>query len=192
MVFETERVVVRKAQNTESDIDNFYNLWNNPKVLQLVGFPNGLGISRLEIQKIFAKNAKSEYDSRLVVTEKETGYFIGECKLGSPDIKGISETDVKLLPEFQGQGFGKEIKQGLCHYLFSNTKCQIVQATPNKLNIASQKMQEFCGGKKVGEKIWQAPKDSTILRTDVHAFIYHIHKHDFYKIFDKLNKNKDK
>jgi len=58
------------------------------------------------------------FDRRLVAELKGSNQPIGECKLGLPGKDGLSETDVKLLPELWGQGYGTEIKRGLVDYLF--------------------------------------------------------------------------
>ncbi|MDP8240463.1 MAG: GNAT family protein [Candidatus Hatepunaea meridiana] len=144
MVFETDRLHIRKAMTSDEDVEMFFRLWNHPKVMINVGFPNGLGISKERIVEQFQKQSVTEYDSRLIVIRKEGDLKIGECMLGTPDENGVSKTDVKLLPEFWNNGYGKEIKQGLVNYLFTNrTDCQAVKADPKKSNIASQKMQEY-------------------------------------------------
>jgi len=148
MVLQTRRLSVRKPTVSDGDIDFFFKLWNNPEVMTLVGFPNGLDITRDQIKDPISKTDDSEYDKKLLVQIAETGELIGECKLGAPDDGGISMTDVKLLPEFWGCGYGTEIKQGLVDYLFTHTSCKTIRATPNLKNIASQKMQEAVGGEK--------------------------------------------
>lgn len=187
-VFETKRLYIKKAEATEKDIENYYRLWNSGEVMKMVGFPEGLGISRQEIHEQFEKLGKTEFDSCLAVHRKEDDKFIGECKLGLPNEKHISTTDVKLLSEFWGNNYGKEIKAALCDYLFTKTDCKIVEASPNKLNLASQKMQKYCGGKIVREELFEAPKNSKVVRTDVKSYIYHIKKEDFY---DKTTKKEE-
>ena len=140
MVFETDRLTVRKAEPSDSDVEFFYRLWTNPEVMVNVGFPHGLKITREAIRTGFEGQDVTEYNTRLVVELKTTGEPIGECKLGLPDDDGISETDVKLLPDFWGQGYGTEIKRALVDYLFLHTDCKAVKASPNKKNIASQKI----------------------------------------------------
>jgi RimJ/RimL family protein N-acetyltransferase len=54
-----------------------------------------------------------------------------------PDDDGIASTDIKLLPAYWGQRYGSEIKKGLVDYLFTNTDCLAVEASPNVNNIAS-------------------------------------------------------
>ena len=123
MIFQTKRLKVRKAET--SDVDFYLSLWNSGKVMQNVGFPNGLRISRERVKKQIKGYGESEFHRTLVVVEKKSGKTIGECKLGFPSEEGISITDIKLLLEFWGNGYGKEIKNALCLYLFSRTNCKI-------------------------------------------------------------------
>ena len=177
MIFHTKRLKVRKAET--SDIDFYLSLWNSGKVMHNVGFPNGLGISRESVKKQIEGYGESEFNRTLVVIEKSSGKAIGECKLGFPNEEGISKTDIKFLPEFWGNGYGKEIKNAICLYLFSRTICKIFEASPNKKNLASQKMQEACGGVKVRDGIYHFPESMRDYTEDVHLIIYHIHKRNW-------------
>jgi RimJ/RimL family protein N-acetyltransferase len=47
LIFQTRRLHVRTA--TEVDVDLFYDLWTDPRVMTNVGFPSGLSISREEV-----------------------------------------------------------------------------------------------------------------------------------------------
>ncbi len=181
MIFETERLIIRKTTTSDEDVSMFHSLWNNPKVMTLVGFPDGLHITKDEIRESIAKEDDTEYNKKLIVGLKSSGALIGECKLGLPGEDGISETDVKLLPDYGGTGNGKAIKRWLVDYLFTHTDCKGVKGSPNKLNIASHKMQEYVGAKRVGEYLYEAPKDSKIPRTDVHAYIYIVSREDWEK-----------
>ncbi|MCF7810603.1 GNAT family N-acetyltransferase [bacterium] len=157
IVFETKRLLIRKATTSDEDVAMFYRLWNHPQVMTNVGFSNGLGISKQEIFEKFSNQDKTEYNCRLVVIRKENERRIGECMLGTPDENCVSKTDVKLLPEYWNKGYGKEIKRGLVDYLFTNQPdCLAVKADPKKSNIASQKMQEFVGAVRL-EKGQQYP-----------------------------------
>ena len=181
MKFETERLIIRKSTTSDEDVNMFHALWNNPVVMTLVSFPDGLHITKDEIRESIAKEDDTEYNKKLVVVVKSSGALIGECKLGLPGEDGISETDVKLLPEYWGNGYGKEIKRWLVDYLFTHTDCKGVMGSPNKLNIASQKMQEYVGAKKVGESLYEAPEDPKRPRTNVHAYIYIVYRDDWEK-----------
>jgi len=178
MVFQTDRLVIRKAVPSDDDVEFFYRLWTDPKVMVNVGFPYGLKITREAIRSGFEEQGTNEFKTRLVVELKTTGEPIGECKLGQPDDDGICETDVKLRPEFWGKGYGTEIKQGLVDYLFTYTDCKAVKASPNKKNIASQRMQEKVGGKRVGEHTYRFPEEMRAYTFEVESYIYMVFRED--------------
>jgi ribosomal-protein-alanine N-acetyltransferase len=179
MVFETPRLIIRKATTSDKDVEWFFGLWTNPKVMTMVGYPHGLLITREEIKDNIGKEDDTEYNKKLVVEMKETHQLIGECKLGLPDEEGISETDVKLLPEFWGNGYGTEIKQGLVNYLFEHTDCSAVQGTPNQKNIASRKMQEAVGARKIDEGVFRFPEKMKSYTCDVPYFKYRVYREDW-------------
>lgn len=185
-VFETERLRVRKAEQTDEDINFFFILYTNPEVMKFVGFPYGLKISKEEITESISAQDISEFDQALLIISKADNKLLGECKLGKPDKDGISETDVKFLPEYWNKGYGKEIKAGLVEYLFRNTDCTGVKATPNKKNIASQKMQESVGAKRICEGKTIFPENMKEFTTDVEYYEYIVNKQEWLK---KKNKN---
>jgi [ribosomal protein S5]-alanine N-acetyltransferase len=174
MVFETKRLIIRKARPEKQDIDFFFAIWTNPKVMTFVGFPQGLRTTRDKIRRQISDWGNSAMDSKLVVELKETADLIGECKLGTPDDSGVSETDVKLLPQYWGKGYGTEIKRGLVDWLFSNTDCKVVRATPNQKNIASQKMQEAVGGRRIDEGVCKFPESMRDYTVDVPYYVYEV------------------
>lgn len=172
MVFETKRLLVRRPRVCDDDVELFYRLWTDPQVMTPVGFPHGLRITREGIREGLKGADDDFYDRKLIVEFKDTGQAIGECKLGTPDGDGVSETDVKLLPEFWGRGFGTEIKQGLVDFLFEHTACRAVKATPNKNNPASQKMQEAVGGEIIDEGVYRFPEEMRGYTVDVPYYLY--------------------
>lgn len=172
MIIETERLAVRTAGI--ADVELFLNLWTDPRVMKNVGFPNGLRITREEIETRLASNARQERDQLLVIFLKPTGEFIGECAIHPPNEKGIASTDVKLLPQYWGYKYGIEIKQGLLDHLFTHTDCIAVEATPNVGNVASIRMQEAVGGVRVGEEVFRFPESMRVYTTPVHCYVYHV------------------
>ena len=151
MIFETERLIIRRATTSNIDVELFHSLWNNPTVMRLVGFPEGLKIEMDEIRDGIAKQDDSEYDKKLIVQLKSTGELIGECK------------------------------RGLVDYLFTHTACQGVKGTPNKMNIASQKMQQSVGAVKIDEGTFKAPPNSQLPRIDVPYYTYIVYRKDWEK-----------
>lgn len=179
MVFLTKRLVVRKPKLSDADINLYHRLWNSPSVMRNVGFPKGLRISKDSIQDLIIGQSDTPFDKSLLVLLRDTGQAIGECKLGLPNSIGISITDVKLLPEYWNKGYGKEIKNALCGYLFSQTACTTVEASPNLNNIGSIKMQEACAGTMVRQEVYHFPSHMSSYTQDVDSLIFHIHKSDW-------------
>lgn len=172
-VFETERLIIRTAR--ADDVPIYFALWTNPTIMKNMGFPQGLLITREEITaKIEEQEARGEYGRLLIAELKSTGQAIGECKLYLPDEEGVSETDVKLLPQFWGHKYGVEVKQGLVDYLFTRTDCTAVQGTPNVANIPSIKMQEAVGAVRVDERVYEFPEGQQEDRCPVHYYVYRV------------------
>lgn len=149
-------------------------LWTNPDIMKNMGFPYGIKITHDEMVAKIAAQSGSEFGRMLVAELKETGEVIGECKLILPNDEGISETDVKLLPQFWGHKYGVEIKQGLVDYLFMHTDCDAVQGTPNVANIASIKMQEAVGAVCVAERVYEFPEERRADTCPVHHYVYRV------------------
>ena len=71
MVFETPRLIIRKATASEEDVNTLYNLWTNPDVMRNVGFPKGLRITREQIKEQLLKSRESEYNHLLLVETRD-------------------------------------------------------------------------------------------------------------------------
>lgn len=154
----------------------FFDLWTNPRVMTNVGFPQGLRTTREEIQRQIEAQGDSEFDQLLVVVLRATGQCMGECKMGHPNDEGVSETDVKLFPEFWGHKYGVEVKRALVSHLFTHTDCVAVEATPNVDNIASIKMQEAVGGVRIEEAVYEFPEHMRDFTTPVHYYVYRVER----------------
>lgn len=183
LVFVTECLNVCIAN--EYDLDFFDRLWHEPMVMKNVGFPQGLPISRDEISVLLKEQMKSDdvFDKRLMVFLKETQEKIGEAKLGWPDEDLISEPDVKLMPEFWGHGYGKEIMKGIIQYTFKNSEASIIQTTPRITNFGSHKMIEAFGGIRVNEGVFEVPEGKESYMQPVPFYCYHLTRELFSTFF---------
>ncbi|HDS02457.1 MAG TPA: GNAT family N-acetyltransferase [Firmicutes bacterium] len=154
-VFTTERMSIEAPH--ESDASFFCSLWQNPEVMKYVGFPEGLFCDEKRLSRQIARdNEEGKVFGRpLIVRLSSDATLIGECFMGFPDDEGLSETDVKILPQYRGVGYGTEIKKGLVDYLFAQSSARGIKATPHKDNRASIRMQEANGGIRLGEAIWK-------------------------------------
>jgi aminoglycoside 2'-N-acetyltransferase I len=174
MIFTTTRLRIRKAQPTDDDIEMYFRLWTDGRVMANVGFPKGIPITIEELRRRLESESNSEYNRLLVIERLSDGQRVGECKLGLPDENNIAETDVKLLPEFWGHAYGVEVKRGLLDYLFTHTDCIAVHASPNIKNIPSIRMQEAVGGIRIDEGVYEFPEEMRAFTQPVHCYIYQV------------------
>jgi len=174
MVFETERLIVRAA--TEDDVEFYYVLWTNPDVMKHVGFPHGISLDLEEMKANPRPQGPTEFDRLLVVVQKDSGQPIGECKLSRPDDEGIAEPDIKLLSEYWGQGYGREIWDEVVAYQFTHTDCAAIQTTPNVENVAAIKLYESVGAVCEGEDVYHFPENMRSYTTPVHCYIYRLYR----------------
>jgi RimJ/RimL family protein N-acetyltransferase len=182
MIFEAERLIIRKS--SLDDCGLILSLWTDPRVMANVGFPRGLKTTRQEIQSRIEQDEKepSPFDSLLVAQLKSDSKTIGQCLMHLPDDDGIASTDIKLLPAYWGQRYGSEIKRSLVDYLFSNTDCLAVEATPNVNNLASIKLQESVGGVRIGEAVHTFPESMDEYTLPVHHYIYRVYRSNWQQI----------
>jgi len=177
MIFETERLRIRKA--VVEDADFYVRLWSDPRVMVHVGFPNGLPATKERTSAQLGEQGETEFDRLLVIELRETGQVIGEAKMHSPDKEGVSGPDVKLLPEFWGHKYGAEGWQGLVDYLFTHTDCTAVDGWPNVNNIASIKMQSAAGAVRIGEETYEFPEAMRDFTAPVHCYQYQLLRADW-------------
>lgn len=174
VIFTTEHLIIRTA--TLDDADFLFSLWTNPAVMTNVGFPQGLRTSREKVAAQITSKEKPPFNQVLMVALQKTGKIIGQCKMTLPNEEGISTTDVKLHPDHWGHKYGVEIKRSLVDYLFRKTDCIAVEATPNKANLASIKMQEAVGGIRVGEAVYKFPEEMHAYTQSIHHYIYRVYR----------------
>jgi RimJ/RimL family protein N-acetyltransferase len=176
IVFETARLLAQKASLDDSDL--ILSLWTDPRVMVNVGFPQGLKITRQEVLSRIEQDGRAlfPFDSLLVGELKSDSIAIGQCLMQLPDKDGIARTDIKLLPIYWGQRYGSEIKKGLVDYLFTNTDCLAVDATPNVKNIASIRMQHSAGAVRIGEAVHTFPETMDEYTQPVHHYIYRVYR----------------
>ena len=167
---DSERLIIQPAE--PRDVRLIVDLWNNPAIMQQVGFPNGLSVTTDDILPKLQKPSNKLLERILAIRLKDQDTTIGHAMMHEPDEKGISETDIKLLPEFQGQRFGIEVKTVLIKHLFALNNCKAVQASPNLVNEASIRMQETTGGIRLGMGRCQFPEGWKIRTKPLNYWLY--------------------
>ena len=125
-------------------------LWESGEVMKFVGFPNGLGWTESQYKEYFAKSNKLDSDILLAVEDKN-GKFMGQAKIAFPDSDGYCEHDLKLMPGFQGKGFGFRIWKMMLdrmNRVWPNATALVTPSVENEkaIRIYSSMGFEFDGG----------------------------------------------
>lgn len=181
-IIENDKIIVRFVNINSKDLDTIFNLWTNPKVMNHVGFPNGIPTTKEKIKNQLISEKNSIFDAILMIDLKETGETIGHCFIDSPDKNSVSELDLKLLPEHWGKGFGTITLNILISYIFNNSNALFIQGTPNKNNLRSIKMQEKCNMKKTGEQFYEFPDNMKEYTKSIHTLTYRISREEWKRI----------
>ncbi|MDD3803617.1 MAG: GNAT family N-acetyltransferase [bacterium] len=175
----TSRLSVRKMKPCSADADFISSLWQNGDVMKFVGFPEGIKESPENIIRITKERIKKGTEHHLIIERK--GKSIGEALIRYDKKDKFAETDVKLLPKYQGRGYGIEVKRVLLMWIFKNTDARGVKATPNVKNIASIMMQEGVGGKRIKRIRYEFPKNMSSFTIPVESYLYIVYRRNWEK-----------
>lgn len=103
----TEKRKVCLREVTEKDVAKLYEWWTNGKVMEPVGFPNGLSITLTDVYQAI-KRYEDIKDSAFLIILSESGVEIGEFAYSKLS-KDTYTFDIKIGNySYQGQGYGKQ------------------------------------------------------------------------------------
>lgn len=137
MIFETERLLVRKLN--ENDSDSFFELMSNPNVMNPI--PQKV-FSRIESDSKLTELISLEKSSELKIwslTEKGKNTLIGFCGFLKNN-ENDDEIAYRLIERFWGKGYGTEIANGLIDYSFEILNLDRITADVNIENEKSSKI----------------------------------------------------
>jgi RimJ/RimL family protein N-acetyltransferase len=173
--FETPRLIIRAA--TSDDASFIASLWSDPRVMRFVGFPDGIPGATEDVPR---RIRRGQGLGALLVAETRVGReLVGQCLLGEPDAVGVSEPDIKLRPDLWGRGYGRELWAALIDQLFLLSSCAVVRGTPNIGNVASIRLQESAGMKRVGQGVFEFPDPLRLPTTAVPFYVYEITRREW-------------
>ena len=139
MIFETERLFVRKLQ--ESDSDLFFDLMSNPNVMNMI--PQVV-LNKEESDSKLKKLTELEHSSTTKIwslCQKSNSEFIGFAGfLKNTDSE--DEIAYRLRENHWNKGFGTEIAKGLIDFGFTKMNSNLITADVFVENIKSIKILE--------------------------------------------------
>jgi len=140
MIFETKRLLIRKLQVV--DIETFYELESNPKVLQYAtGEPKNLEESKEDLKQLIARYTNKKNDFWIYAIERKSdNEFVGTVALVK-DEEGNDEIGYRFIERYWGNGFATELCEGLIQYCKSVGMKKLIGCVVDE-NIASAKILE--------------------------------------------------
>lgn len=164
-------------------------LWADPNVMANVGWPQGLGLSSGEVAQLMASYypvtdpRKENY--RLGIYHRETDEFMGETSLGFFGNPVDVEPDLKLLPEFWGQGYGLEVIVLVTKFPFTFTGTVSIKFTPNIQNPRAIRVYEKANYRQTGEVLTWDPPPNMPLARPVTSLVMRLTKEEYLSLFDE-------
>lgn len=145
----------RADENRRAD---FETLWETGEVMKNVGYPAGLGWSRERYDKFW--EGIDRKNLVLFAVEDHAGNFMGEAMLSFPGENNVCSHDVKLLPEFQGRGFGREAWRILLELSSRRWPDATLEVTPSVDNFRAIELYRSLGFEPDGERHrWVPPPE---------------------------------
>ncbi len=171
MIFETERLFIRKLR--KYDIDGFYDMQSNPKVMQHIKKFMNRSESEHELKR-FMDYYKHEdiFFNIWAVEQKSDNAFIGICGVYKND-KSEFEIAYRLREFYWKKGFGTEIAKGLITYCFETLSLNELSAyvsvqNNGSINILEKEMElinEFhCEKTNFYERLYKLKKENWLHR----------------------------
>ncbi len=144
-------LTLRKAVAT--DVRQLTEWWNDGRVMEHAGFPNGLGITENETQ-LLIENADRKNMTLLIIEVENKP--VGECNfrlMGDQAEIGIKVCD----QSYQNRGFGRRALKLMISHVFNNPEITKVILDTNIDNKRSQHVYRSLGFKKVATRYyaWQ-------------------------------------
>ncbi len=137
MIFETPRLSVRLLHT--DDLEPLHEMQSNPRVMRYTSKRAAMSKeeTRIELTGLMARySLPGDTFSVWAVVRKEDGAFAGTCALLLND-KQEREIGYRILEKYWGNGYGKEITEGLIDYAFGPGGLDSLTAYVFTDNIAS-------------------------------------------------------
>ena len=125
------------------DLENVMSLWNDGEVMQFVGFPEGLGVTKDKMERwlewAIAKPQRCHYS----IYANDIGYC-GETfyNVGDNDAAAL---DIKLFPKARGKGIANKALLFAIDHAFTEGNAKLVYVDPHPENKKAWQLYQKLG-----------------------------------------------
>lgn len=157
-VIETDRLLIRQIE--QNDLEDLYAICGNEELMQFTG--DGI-LSKELTQKwieVTLYNYKTKGFGMYAVCDKSNHQFIGYCGLIYSKYINDNELIYALDKDFWGQGLATEMAFAMVQYGFTALKLEMIFASINPGNLASERILAKVGFKEAFRKKDEAGLDT--------------------------------
>ncbi|HBN95193.1 MAG TPA: GNAT family N-acetyltransferase [Firmicutes bacterium] len=148
MYLEDDNLVIRNA--TQHDAETLCSWWNDGKVMNHAGFPNGLGITKQSVVEQLASDDDKTH--RRLILEVDS-VPVGEMNYRNKGNR-TAEIGIKICNfEKQEKGFGTRFLKMLIGCLFDEEGYEKIILDTNVKNTRAQHVYEKLGFREVGTRV---------------------------------------
>ncbi len=148
MYLRDDNLVIRNA--THHDAELLCSWWNDEKVMEHAGFPNGLGITKQFVIEQLAKDDDTTHRRLILETDSVP---VGEMNYRNKGNK-TAEIGIKICDfEKQEKGFGTRFLKMLIACLFDEEGYEKIILDTNVKNTRAQHVYENLGFRKVATRV---------------------------------------
>lgn len=139
MIFNTERLTIRLLR--EDDMEAFHEMQGNINVLRYTDYKSyTFEENQVNLKECIDKYSLEGNDFWIYAIEtKSEKNFVGTCAIIVSD-EGEDEIGYRLLERYWGNGYGKEITNGLINYMIEELNMKKIVAFVDERNTASIKI----------------------------------------------------
>lgn len=144
MIFETERLIVRKY--AASEFESFFLINGNAEVVRYIRPVQERPEALTLFQQMLTSYADSPEFGRWAVFAKQDKEFVGSFGIiPIPWEKQNTQLGYALLPQYWGRGYATELTRAGIQYFWRKSKDEVLYAMTETENQASQKVLLKCG-----------------------------------------------
>ena len=136
---------------TGADTSLLHRWWNNPDVMTHVGFPNGLNLSRIKVEKIVAASTGSDTEfraeRRFIIETVKPAMPIGELNYSGWDkVNGKVSIGIKICEQNAlRKGYASAALYGFISYVFEHLAVHKIELDTLARNQAARRLYEKIG-----------------------------------------------
>ena len=149
-------IVIRET--IREDLENLMELWNSGEVMKFVGFPNGLNVTYIDVEKWFGC-LNEKLNSKHYSIYNSLGEYCGETYYSIDEKHNLAELDIKLNKKARGKGIAYTALLHTLEVIFDSKSCDKAFVEPDIENKNAWRLYEKIGFKSTTRPSYLEPNE---------------------------------